>query len=222
MPFSLMRAQPGKTKSVRIGALHLPAFLLTPREASALVVFAHDRKSSRLSLRNRSLALAFNRVGIATLLIDLLCLDEEAQPDQVGEADIVCIADQLMDAVAWTDSVFKTQPLLIGLFGAGYGASAALVTAAQTSRISAVVSADARLDLIGERLKSLRAPTLFIVDDESPSLMEASRRALARIPCDTSLEFVSHANSYTARGDIERITQLAAAWFERYLTTSRA
>ena len=44
----------------------------------ALVVFAHGSGSSRFSPRNRAVAQALNDQGIATLLFDLLTVEEEA------------------------------------------------------------------------------------------------------------------------------------------------
>ena len=71
----------GKTTErhdVLIPPIGLPGILHVPKEAYALVAFAHGSGSSRLSPRNQAVASAFNARGIATLLFDLLTPPEEA------------------------------------------------------------------------------------------------------------------------------------------------
>ncbi len=63
---------------ISVPPIGLPGTLDVPRSAYALVVFAHGSGSSRLSPRNRAVASALNRRGIATLLFDLLTPAEEA------------------------------------------------------------------------------------------------------------------------------------------------
>jgi hypothetical protein len=62
---------------VPIGGAWLEGDLGMPPGARGLIVFAHGSGSSRQSPRNRAVARAFERRGLATLLIDLLTPEEE-------------------------------------------------------------------------------------------------------------------------------------------------
>ena len=52
-------------------------FASVPSHASGLVLFAHGSGSSRFSPRNRFVASALNKAGLATLLFDLLTPEED-------------------------------------------------------------------------------------------------------------------------------------------------
>jgi len=112
-----------ESRDVSIPPIGLPGTLDVPRNAHALVIFAHGSGSSRLSPRNRSVADALNRRGIVTLLFDLLTPTEEA--DRRNVFDIPLLADRLVDAVNWLDKEPVLARLPLGLFGASTGAAAA-------------------------------------------------------------------------------------------------
>ena len=62
---------------VPAGPATLEGNLTLPEEARAVVLFAHGSGSSRHSPRNRYVARVLNEAKLATLLIDLLTVDEE-------------------------------------------------------------------------------------------------------------------------------------------------
>ena len=80
---------------VRVGSLGLPGSLTVPPEPLGVVVFAHGSGSSRHSPRNRAVADALVRRGLATLLFDLLTPDEEAT--QANVFDIELLGRRLVD-----------------------------------------------------------------------------------------------------------------------------
>ena len=57
---------------IPIGDIELEGSLAIPAAAMGLVMFAHGSGSSRHSPRNRHVAAELNRLGLATLLMDLL------------------------------------------------------------------------------------------------------------------------------------------------------
>src|SRR5690606_5485267 len=61
------------TREVEIpeAGLRLPGTLEVPADAMGLVIFAHGSGSSRLSPRNRAVAMALQESGLGTLLFDL-------------------------------------------------------------------------------------------------------------------------------------------------------
>src|SRR5439155_4051577 len=75
-----MHTHPTTTeRSVRIpaGQITLDGDLAVPESTRGVVLFAHGSGSSRFSPRNRYVADVLHRVGLATLLMDLLTPDEE-------------------------------------------------------------------------------------------------------------------------------------------------
>ena len=218
-PPSLL-AQAGKSVSrrdVRIPPIGLSGVLQFPKNAYALVAFAHGSGSSRLSPRNTQVAHALNDRGIATLLFDLLTSAEEA--DRANVFDIPLLADRLVNAVQWVDGEAPLDKLSLGLFGASTGAAAALVAAAKLPRrVSAVVSRGGRPDLAGAALDAVRAPTLLIVGGADFGVIELNEQALARLRGPKALEIVPRASHlFPEPGALEAVIDHAATWFERYL-----
>jgi hypothetical protein len=81
-----------ESHDVRIPPIGLAGILQIPKNAYALVAFAHGSGSSRLSPRNTIVARALNDRGIATLLFDLLTPAEEA--DRANVFNIPLLADR--------------------------------------------------------------------------------------------------------------------------------
>jgi len=63
-------------QAILIPPLGLQGSLGLPPSAEGIVIFAHGSGSSRLSPRNRFVADALGRAGLATLLLDLLTEEE--------------------------------------------------------------------------------------------------------------------------------------------------
>ena len=204
---------------VSIPPLDLLGTLRVPRDAFALVVFAHGSGSSRLSPRNVAVAEAFNRRGLATLLFDLLNQGEEDADNRAKVFDIPLLGERLIDAIRWIDRNSSLPGARIGLFGASTGAAAALVAAAKLgARISAVVSRGGRPDLAGALLGSVRAPTLLLVGGRDHGVIELNEQAYAQLAGPKELVIVPGATHlFSEPGTLEQVMVRAAAWFERYL-----
>lgn len=199
---------------VDAGGLVLAGDLALPEGAGAVVVFAHGSGSSRHSPRNRSVAADLNRAGLATLLLDLLTPDEEA--DRANVFDIETLAGRLADATAW---LRRRESLPTGWFGASTGAAAALWAAGETgAEIGAVVSRGGRPDLAGARLAAVRAPTLLIVGARDSTVLDLNRRAQRELRCENRLEIVPGATHlFEEPGALEEVAGLARDWFTRHL-----
>ncbi|MFG2230801.1 phosphoribosyltransferase family protein [Streptomyces sp. NPDC048723] len=199
---------------VDAGGLVLAGDLALPEGAGAVVVFAHGSGSSRHSPRNRSVAADLNRAGLATLLLDLLTPDEEA--DRANVFDIETLAGRLADATAW---LRRRESLPTGWFGASTGAAAALWAAGETgAEIGAVVSRGGRPDLAGARLAAVRAPTLLIVGGRDSTVLDLNRRAQRELRCENRLEIVPGATHlFEEPGALEEVAGLARDWFTRHL-----
>lgn len=199
--------------SVDLGPVAVGGTLTLPEPAFGLVVFAHGSGSSRFSPRNRLVAEALERAGLATLLIDLLTEREEAIDLRTAELrfDIPLLASRVTGAVDWA----ATRELPIGLFGASTGAAAALVAAAERPElVEAVVSRGGRPDLAGEALPRVEAPTLFLVGERDPVVLELNRRATGRMRAQTRLEVIPDASHlFEEPGALEAVCRLAGEWF---------
>ncbi len=212
-------AHPPQEREIDIPPMGLAGTLHLPRDAKALIVFAHGSGSSRLSPRNRTVAEGLNGHGFATLLFDLLTANEER--DRANIFDIPLLADRLGDAMLWLDA----QPvgnLPLGLFGASTGAAAALVAAAiMPERVGAVVSRGGRPDLAGDALDRVRAPTLLVVGGADYGVIELNQQALARLVAPKALEFVPGATHlFPEPGALEAVIARAAKWFKRHLVSA--
>src|SRR5215831_13940150 len=199
----------------------LNADLTLPPEPSGLVVFAHGSGSSRHSARNRSVADVLQQDGLATLLLDLLTEEEERLDAVTAEYrfDISRLADRLVGAIDWAEAHPDLASLRIGLFGASTGAAAALIAAARRpGAVRAVVSRGGRPDLAEASLDGVVAPTLLIVGGNDEVVVEINQKVFERLQEPKALEIVPGATHlFEESGALEKVAQLAAAWFEEYL-----
>jgi putative phosphoribosyl transferase len=210
-------------RSVQVpsGPISLEGHLRVPENAREVVLFAHGSGSSRHSPRNRYVAEMLNQAGLATLLIDLLTPDEEAEDSRQGHLrfNIDFLAERLIDATEWIAQSQDIHHLKIGYFGASTGAAAALVAAAELGEvISAVVSRGGRPDLAGAALPNVKAPTLLIVGGNDFPVIDMNRGALEKLGAEKKLEIVPGATHlFEEPGALEVVAQLARDWFDHYL-----
>jgi putative phosphoribosyl transferase len=206
---------------VPAGNMELAGDLSRPADATGIVLFAHGSGSSRLSSRNRLVASALNRAGLATLLFDLLTQEEEyaERYSRHLRFDIGLLADRLAAATDWVGGDARVGELPIGYFGASTGGGAALVAAAaRPDRVAAVVSRGGRPDLAGEALPHVKAPTLLIVGGHDEPVIQLNEQALARLRCEKRMEIVpAGTHLFEEPGTLERVADLARDWFNQYL-----
>jgi putative phosphoribosyl transferase len=77
--------QTGREIAIEIGKVTLEGDLDVPANGTGIVLFAHGSGSSRRSPRNRFVAGILQSRGIATLLFDLLTLEEEAVDERTTQ-----------------------------------------------------------------------------------------------------------------------------------------
>jgi putative phosphoribosyl transferase len=206
---------------VRAGEVSLEGNLAVPEDAAAIVVFAHGSGSSRHSPRNRFVADAFNAVGLATLLFDLLTPNEETIDLRTGvlRFDIGLLADRLTGAVDWLGTHPPTQRLRVGLFGASTGAAAALIAAARRpDSVGAVASRGGRPDLAGDALPAVQAATLLIVGGRDTQVLELNQQASALMRVEHRLVIVPGASHlFEEPGKLAAVAAHAGDWFQQHL-----
>jgi dienelactone hydrolase len=210
---------------VPTGVARLHGDLGMPDHASGLVLFAHGSGSSRHSSRNRYVARALERHGLATLLIDLLTPDEERIDNVTAQYrfDLPLLAARLVTIVDWLGGRRETGALPIGLFGASTGGGAALIAAATRPRaVAAVVSRGGRPDLAGASLAHVTAPTLLIVGGLDLPVIQLNRQAMAQMRAAVRLEIVPGATHlFEEPGTLERVAELSGDWFTRHFESAR-
>lgn len=190
--------------------------LCLPDDPTGLVVFAHGSGSSRNSSRNRQVAEALNEAGFATLLFDLLTVEEERERANVF--DIGLLAQRLLAVTRWAQQDETLKDLPISYFGASTGAAAALRAAANAgSDIRAVVSRGGRPDLAGPSLDQVVSPTLLIVGGADWQVLALNEEAARLLRCQHEVAIVPGATHlFEEPGALELVAQLAAEWFSRY------
>ncbi len=208
----------GSLVSIASGKVRIEGELGRPEASFGVVLFAHGSGSSRHSPRNQFVAGKLREAGLATLLIDLLSVDEDV--DYAMRFDIGLLTDRLVDAANFLSKDKRTAGLPVGLFGASTGAAAALEVAARVpDRIAAVVSRGGRPDLVpAPTLRKVKAPTLLIVGARDYGVIELNEQAYAELTCTRQIELVPKATHlFEEAGTLEKVAQLAARWFVRHL-----
>ena len=209
---------------IPINGIELHGSLAIPAQPAGLVMFAHGSGSSRHSPRNRRVAALLNERGLATLLFDLLTVEEERIDaiDTTLRFDVDMLAERL---VAATDSMIASEraPQPLGYFGGSTGAAAALIAAARRpTQIAAVVSRGGRPDLASGSLAAVRAPTLLIVGGADEWVLQANREAAARMTAPHEVAVVPGATHlFEEPGALNTVARLAASWFLDHFTPAR-
>lgn len=206
---------------IPVNGRRLSGILTVPAAAKAVVVFAHGSGSGRFSPRNQYVARVLQQAGCATLLVDLLGVDEADVRANVF--DIHLLADRLARAAVWLGGEPTTSGLPLGYFGASTGAGAALVAAVQQGdSVKAVVSRGGRPDLAANYLSQVKCPTLLIVGGNDPVVLELNRQALQLLRCTKELVVVPGAGHlFEEPGALEQVAQLATTWFMRHLAAGK-
>jgi len=199
------------------GSHRVAGTLALPNSPRALIVFAHGSGSSRQSPRNQLVARDLNAAGFATLLVDLLTLEEDEIDRRTFAVrfDIELLASRVLDVVRWAATEQATTRLRIGYFGASTGAAAVLKAAAlKPERIFAIVSRGGRPDLAGAAIARVKAPTLFIVGGADPIVLELNRHSAKQMSAEVRLEVVPRATHlFEEHGALEKAADLAMRWF---------
>ena len=190
--------------------------------AAGLVLFAHGSGSSRHSPRNRQVAGALNGAGLATLLLDLLTLEEER--DRANVFDIELLAERLVAATRWVRERARLVSTSGRLFrrqhrrrGGAVGRGRPADRFGRSSPAAAVPTSPPRA------LPPCARPVLLIVGGHDDIVIELNREALAQLRCEAELEIVPGATHlFEEPGALEAVQQRAADWFARHLARAPA
>ena len=195
--------------------------LTIPKKANSLVIFSHGSGSSRFSKRNNFVARILNNSNIATLLTDLLTVEE----DDIYENrfDIDLLTQRLVAVTNYVSKLPNLKNLPIGYFGASTGAASALKAASiLTHKIKAVVSRGGRPDLVLDVLKRINVPTLLIVGSLDRVVIELNVQAFKSLNCYKKLEIIDGATHlFEEPGKLEEVADLASKWFIEHVVNAK-
>ncbi len=191
---------------ITVQNLELKGILEIPKGADSIVIFAHI--GGEQSERNMLVAEELQKIGLSTLLFDLLIKNEDVAENQFN---IELITERLIAVTKWSVENEKTKRLKIGYFGSGTGAAAALSSAAYWgTKVKAVVSREGRPDLAMDVLDLIESPTLLIVGGEDREIIDFNRQAYQKMGCIKKTEVVPG-------GVLQRVAELAGLWFMKYM-----
>jgi putative phosphoribosyl transferase len=195
-----------------------------PDDPTGLIVFVHGSGSSRFSPRNQYVAQILQDGGLATLLFDLLTVNEETIDLRTRylRFNVDLLARRTAGVLEWLDLQPFAYDLKRGLFGASTGAAAALIAAAELpEKVDAVVSRGGRPDLADGALANVQTPTLLIVGGDDEAVIDLNQQALAEMQpeIDKKLMIVPGASHlFEESGTLERAAELARDWFLTHLS----
>lgn len=193
--------------------LELKGILALPREAKAMIIFAHGSGSGRFSPRNNFVARVLQQAGFGTFMMDLLTEEESLNRENVFDIDL--LAARLNTAKKWIAEQRELSSLPIGFFGASTGAAAAIqAVALDPERIFALVSRGGRPDLAGLLLKRISVPTLLIVGGNDGVVIDLNQEAFAKMNCQKEIKIIPGATHlFEESGTLEQVAELAKDWF---------
>ena len=199
------------------GGLVLSGEISVPKNAKAVIIFAHGKGSSSRSPRNRYMAEILQKEQFATLLIDLLTEEESQSPDE--QFDIDLLADRLAHIRHWVDGNPHTEALVVGLVGSSTGAAAALKTVAKVNnRIGAVASRGGRPHLAMEFLGQIKVPVLLIVGGKDEKELRMNQEAYDKLDTDKDLKVIQGANHlFEEDGKLKEAAHLTRDWFLKHI-----
>jgi putative phosphoribosyl transferase len=169
---------------------------------------------SSASLRQVAAGLQAKR--FATVLTELLSPTEMEHGYHNFDVDL--LARRISEATNRLRAEAPFERMPIGYFGTSADAAAIIAMAAQArSPARALVMYDARCDLAHTALPLVRAPTLFIVEDDEFAV-HLGRSALAQMHCPRKMIILGGASKHLASPEMStRVAELAGYWFKTHL-----
>jgi putative phosphoribosyl transferase len=184
------------------------------------VVIAYASPRPRRNAFNLSAAASLRDIGLATLLIDLLTIEEKTSASAPTSAEL--LAPRLGAVTQFLRCQSGAGRLAIGYVATGEASPAALLAAASLGdAIGAVVLAGARSLRLPLRPEEVTAPVLLIVGGTASEL-ELGCATRDRLTCRSDVVMVPGA-TLTCKGDPRprRLAiQLAVDWFADQLGTA--
>jgi hypothetical protein len=207
--YSTRPQRASEKRGVRIpaGDVALPGALSVPPDARALALFASCRGWSGITFEEALLAHDLRARGIATLNLDLICLDQGDDPRIIFGVEP--LTERLRCAARWAAAQAEVRGLSLAFVGTGTAAAAAVsaaTSAASEAPLCAVVAWNGRLDLVADRLRTMAVPTLLVTGTSDRSVARINATADAVLPGEHQLQTVADG------GGSRQLTDAIADW----------
>lgn len=202
---------------------NIAATLALPESSRGMVLIVHGAGSSRDSPRSRVIAHALEKIGLATLRIDLLTSAERAMESETRHLrfNVGLLTERVMAATQYLLSHPVTKKLPLAYIGASTGASAMLATASRFGeKITVIVSRGGRPELVEPLLPKVTAPTLLLVGGRDNPVLDGNERALARLgSTDKKLVIIDGATHlFEEPGAMGEVVRLTTDWLNHHLS----
>ncbi|HXS59667.1 MAG TPA: hypothetical protein VN703_02525 [Candidatus Sulfopaludibacter sp.] len=218
-----------------------------PSNPKSVIMFAHGSDSSASSPRNKFVADTLNDNGFATLIVDLLTVQEQESDEKsqkiigkypgilLNKFNIHLLSERLKTITQWivenenNDSLIeKLKGLPIGYFGASTGAAAVIETSSvvcnsYSEKIYAIISRGGRPDLADtDVLRSIKASTLFIIGEkDDKEIISVNKKAFKQLKNAKSKDFITIPKAghlFDEDPDImEKVAEISIGWFVKNL-----
>jgi putative phosphoribosyl transferase len=217
--------------------MNLEGNLVIPDNPIGIVVFAHGSGSSKNSQRNQLVSEKLNNSHIATLLFDLLSVEEQDYDTKLenmkikvpgtilNKFNILLLSKRLSMATEWVQQNPSTEKLHLGYFASSTGAAAALISASKYDIISIVIRSG-RTDLVETRfLDKIVSPCLFVVGSKEKSMIEVGNETMKKMrnSKEKKLSIIKNASHlFEEPGVMEEVSEIATQWMVRNFNLSTA
>ncbi len=206
------------TVTIPVNDVTVEGILRVPHNPRGIVLFAHGSGSGRHSPRNNFVAEILRKARVATLLFDLLTEEEDLIYE--NRFDIELLTKRLIVTTKWIKKQPHLKNLKVGYFGASTGAASALKAAARLeSEVGAIVSRGGRPDLALDEINKVKSPTLLIVGENDPQVIELNKQAYDALNTTKKLAIIPGATHlFEDPETLEKAAELASDWFKKYLS----
>ena len=218
-----------------------------PSNPKSVIMFAHGSDSSASSPRNKFVADTLNDNGFATLIVDLLTVQEQESDEKsqkiigkypgilLNKFNIHLLSERLKTITQWIvenenndSSIENLKGLPIGYFGASTGAAAVIETSSvvcnsYSEKIYAIISRGGRPDLADtDVLRSIKASTLFIIGEkDDKETISVNKKAFKQLKNAKSKDFITIPKAghlFDEDPDImEKVAEISIGWFVKNL-----
>jgi len=209
--------------------------LVIPDSPIGIVVFAHGSGSSRSSRRNQLVSEKLNNSHIATLLFDLLSVEEQEYDTKLenmktrvpgailNKFNILLLAKRLSMVTEWVYHNPSTEKLHVGYFASSTGAAAALISASKYKIVSIVIRSG-RTDLVETHiLDKIISPCLFVVGSKEKFTIKIGNETMRKMrnSKEKKLEIIKNASHLLEEpGVMEEVSEITTKWMVRNFTLS--
>jgi putative phosphoribosyl transferase len=210
--------------------LHIEGNLVIPDNPIGIVVFAHGSGSTKNSRRNQMVSEKLNDSRIATLLFDLLSVEEQDYDTKLenmevkvpgavlNKFNILLLAKRLSMVTEWVGNHLGTSKLHVGYFASSTGAAAALISASKYNIVSIVIRSG-RTDMVENRfLDKIISPCLFVVGSKEKLLVKVGKETIGKLrnAKEKKLNIVKGASHlFEEQVAMEEVSEIATQWMVR-------